>query len=126
MDIRIKTIEDIYVIEISGRMDTINSRNIEPKLDGFLEEFKPKVVIDLSEVDYISSVGLRVLLSALKKQIKNQGILRIASLQPFVREVFTVTQFDKITFNGQMYLYIMLITKFLYSQMQRTALDYQI
>jgi len=96
MDIRIKTIEDIYVIEISGRMDTINSRNIEPKLDGFLEEFKPKVVIDLSEVDYISSVGLRVLLSALKKQIKNQGILRIASLQPFVREVFTVTQFDKI------------------------------
>jgi anti-sigma B factor antagonist len=96
MDIRIKTIEDIYVIEISGRMDTINSRNIEPKLDGFLEEFKPKVVIDLSEVDYISSVGLRVLLSALKKQIRNQGILRIASLQPFVREVFTVTQFDKI------------------------------
>ena len=96
MDIRIKTIEDIYVIEISGRMDTFNSRNIEPKLDGILEEFKPKVVIDLSEVDYISSVGLRVLLSALKKQIKNQGTLGVASLQPFVREVFTVTQFDKI------------------------------
>ena len=96
MDMRVKTIEDSYVIEISGRMDTINSRSLEPKLDAMLEENKPKIVIDLSAVDYISSVGLRVLLSALKKQMKNQGILRIASLQPFVREVFTVTQFDKI------------------------------
>ena len=96
MDISGTTIEDTYVIVISGRMDTINSRNIEPKLDAMIEEFKPKVVIDLSAVDYVSSVGLRVLLSALKKQMKNQGILRIASLQPFVREVFEVTQFDKI------------------------------
>ena len=96
MDISGTTIEDTYVIVISGRMDTINSRNIESKLDAMIEEFKPKVVIDLSAVDYVSSVGLRVLLSALKKQMKNQGILRIASLQPFVREVFEVTQFDKI------------------------------
>ena len=96
MDIRSKTIQDTYVIEISGRMDTINSRDIEPTLDGMLEEYKPRIVIDLSAVDYISSVGLRVLLSALKKQIKNQGTLGVASLQPFVREVFKVTQFDKI------------------------------
>ena len=96
MDISGTTIEDTYVIVISGRMDTINSRNIESKLDAMIEEFKPKVVIDLSAVDYVSSVGLRVLLSALKKQMKNQGILRIASLQPFVRDVFKVTQFDRI------------------------------
>jgi anti-sigma B factor antagonist len=96
MNISEKTIGDTYIIELSGRMDTINSRNLETKLNDMLEGDKAKIVIDLAEVDYISSVGLRVLLGALKKQIKNRRSLRIASLQPFVEEIFKVTGFDKI------------------------------
>jgi len=54
------------------------------------------MIINLGEVDYISSVGLRVLLSSLKKQRKNQGSLQLASLQPFVQNIFRITGLDKI------------------------------
>jgi anti-anti-sigma factor len=54
------------------------------------------MIIDLGKVDYISSVGLRVLLASLKKQRQNQGSLQLASLQPFVQNIFKITGLDKI------------------------------
>lgn len=87
---------DIYIIEISGRMDTINSKEIEAKLDSLLENNNAKIIIDLAAVDYISSVGLRVLLAALKKQREQKGSMKLVSLQPFVKDIFKMTGFDKI------------------------------
>ena len=59
MEIWEKILGDIYVIGISGRMDTINSKDIEAKLDSLINHDRAKIIIDLAEVDYISSVGLR-------------------------------------------------------------------
>jgi len=47
-------------------------------------------------VDYISSVGLRVLQAALKKQKDREGSIKLASLQPFVKDIFRMTGFDRI------------------------------
>jgi anti-sigma B factor antagonist len=96
MEIGEKIVDDIYIILISGRMDTMTSKYVEARLDSIIEENRPKIIIDLSEVDYISSVGLRVLLASLKKQRQNQGSLQLASLQPFVQNIFKITGLDKI------------------------------
>lgn len=96
MEIWDKTRDDIHIIGISGRMDTLGSKDVESRLDSLLEQKKAKMIIDLSGVDYISSVGLRVLLSALKKQREHKGYIHLVSLQPFVRDVFKMTGFDKI------------------------------
>lgn len=96
MELREKIIDDIYVIEVSGRLDTITSKDLESRLNNLIEQDKTKIVIDLAAVDYTSSVGLRVLLAALKKQKEKQRTLKLASMQPFVKDIFRVTGLDKI------------------------------
>lgn len=96
MQIMEKSKGDIYIIEISGRMDTISSEEVEAKLDSLIENNEAKVIIDLAAVDYISSVGLRELLAALKRQKERQGSIKLVSLQPFVKDIFKMTGFDKI------------------------------
>ena len=96
MQISTKSKDDVYIIEILGRMDSISSKEIEAKLDDAIENNNKKILIDLGAVDYISSVGLRVLLAALKKQKEIDGSIKLASLQPFVRDIFKMTGFDRI------------------------------
>jgi anti-sigma B factor antagonist len=96
MEIAEKTIEDVRIISISGRIDTITSKDLEDKLNEAIEEREENLIINLEKVDYISSVGLRVLLAALKRQKHNQGLFQLVSLQPFVQNVFKVTGLDKV------------------------------
>ncbi|MGV8174974.1 MAG: STAS domain-containing protein [Methanothrix sp.] len=96
MQIWTKSRDDIYIIEISGRMDTISSKEVEEKLEDAIDHNNAKIIIDLAGVDYISSVGLRVLLAALKKQRELMGSMKLVSLQPFVKDIFRMTGFDRI------------------------------
>ena len=74
-----------------GRVDTITAPDLEAAVvtDGIDE-----LVFDLAQVDYISSAGLRVLLSAQKRMAGKA--MKIANAQPAVREVFDITGFSDI------------------------------
>ena len=74
-----------------GRVDTITSPELEAAvvLDGVEE-----LVFDLSQVDYISSAGLRVLLASQKKMAGKRMV--IAGARPAVKEVFDITGFSDI------------------------------
>ena len=74
-----------------GRVDTITAPDLEAAVvtDGIDE-----LVFDLAQVDYISSAGLRVLLSAQKRMAGKS--MKIANAQPAVREVFDITGFSDI------------------------------
>ena len=74
-----------------GRIDTITSPELEAAIayDGVDE-----LVFDLSQVDYISSAGLRVLLSAQKKMAGKSMV--IVGAKPAVKEVFDITGFSDI------------------------------
>jgi anti-anti-sigma factor len=54
------------------------------------------VVIDLADVEYISSVGLRVLMLASKQAKAQGGALVVADLQPVVREIFEISRFTLV------------------------------
>lgn len=56
----------------------------------------PHLAIDLSQLDYISSAGLRVLLVVAKKVQQAKGKVVLFGLGPNVREVFSISGFDKI------------------------------
>jgi anti-sigma B factor antagonist len=96
MEIREKELADAYIIEISGRMDSINSKDLDARLNSIIGRNVAKIVIDMEAVDYISSVGLRVLLASLKRQKENHRFLVLAALQPFVKDIFRVTGLEKI------------------------------
>ena len=74
-----------------GRIDTVTAPELEAAivLDGVEE-----LVFDLAQVDYVSSAGLRVLLSAQKKMAGKS--MKIANSKPAVKEIFDVTGFSDI------------------------------
>ncbi len=80
---------------ISGRIDTTTSPELESEINGALDGIT-KLVLDFSKVEYISSSGLRVLLSLNKTMDANNGELVIVKPTEIVLEVFDVTGFAEI------------------------------
>lgn len=96
MEFTEKTMNDVEIVFLNGRLDAYNSNLVENKLDELIDSGKIKMVADLSGVEYISSSGLRVMLSSLKKLDKLGGILKLSSLQPYVKEVFEIAGFTQL------------------------------
>ena len=82
-------------VALEGRIDTLTAPQLETELAPLLEGVSA-LVIDLAQVAYISSAGLRVLLSTHKKMRSAGGALTIANAVPAVREVFDITGFSDI------------------------------
>lgn len=96
MDIVINIDEkkDQVVFSLSGRLDAISVPQLEERLGQWYEYPGAKLIFDLEKLDYISSAGLRVFLSAAKKLKARHGKLCLAGLQQQVKEVFTLAGFD--------------------------------
>lgn len=83
------------VIELFGRIDTTNSNEVESILSQEFGKDK-KVVVDFSNIEYISSAGLRVLLTAHKALVQQGGSFVIRHVNEEVLEVFDITGFSSI------------------------------
>ena len=93
MDIAKKTEGGRTVISVTGRVDTTTA----PELDAGLKlEGTETLTLDLSGVPYMSSAGLRCLLTAQKTMMAGGGSLTIVCVQPAVREVLDITGFSGI------------------------------
>ena len=91
----IKTKEnDTLTIALEGRLDTTTSPQLEGDLRNSVNGVT-KLVFDLEKLDYISSAGLRVLLSA-QKVMNRQGDMVICHVQPEIMDIFDVTGFVDI------------------------------
>jgi anti-sigma B factor antagonist len=95
MEISTRTSNDIHIVAISGSLDSGTSPEAQKALDAVLRGAK-KVALDFSELDYISSAGLRVLLGAAKTLKASGGTLRTFGLNQSVREVFEISGFSSI------------------------------
>jgi anti-sigma B factor antagonist len=94
MTIEIKRTADETVIEVIGRLDTTTAPSLEKTINENVENTK-KLVLDMDGLEYISSAGLRVLLSAQKKM--NQiGSMKLISVCEEVMDVFEMTGFADI------------------------------
>lgn len=94
MDINIKHGEEM-IVALQGRLDTTTSQELEAVLEK--EEVKENlVVLEFKDLEYISSAGLRLLLSLKKKLEKDNKKLEIRNINDVVKEVFNVTGFINI------------------------------
>ncbi len=87
---------DITVIMLDKRIDSSNAYDLEKEIEKVIQEGKRKILFDFSGTDYISSAGLRVLLSTAKNTKKTGGKVALCSLKPFVKEVFVSAGFNQI------------------------------
>ncbi len=86
--------EDHLTIKLEGRLDTISAPQLEKELRQELSDTK-HLVLDFSQLDYLSSAGLRVILSA-QKVMNQQGEMIVRNVSDMIMEIFEVTGFSEI------------------------------
>ena len=84
----------VLEIALEGRLDTMTAPELEAELNNSLQN-ADSLTLDFSKLEYISSAGLRVLLSA-HKAMSSKGGMKVTNVNEIVREVFEVTGFADI------------------------------
>mgnify|MGYP003421615705 FL=1 len=79
------------VISLIGRLDTITSPQLEEEINSFSLENIETVILDLKELEYISSAGLRVVLMIHKKMNKLGGQLKLINVNDMILNIFDMT-----------------------------------
>jgi anti-anti-sigma factor len=87
---------NIMIFSMTGRLDTMHFPVVDQELSTMIGSGRKEVVIDCTNMDYISSSGLRVLLKALKQMEASKGRLTLSGLQPQIAQVFKISGFDHL------------------------------
>jgi anti-anti-sigma factor len=87
---------DVVIVKLVGRFDGGNAHTVEQSVAGVLDRGASRLVIDLSNLEYVSSAGLRVLLIVANRIQRTDGKLAVFGLNGGIRAVFSISRFDKI------------------------------
>jgi anti-anti-sigma factor len=93
MEIRCQSKSSVTVVSPCGRIDTETSPELENRLLALIQRGDSQIVLNLAEVDYMSSRGLRVLLLASRKCGQSEARFVLAGLNEFTNELLTITGF---------------------------------
>ncbi len=95
MNINISAHEQVTLVEVGGRIDSMNAHQLGEALSAEIDRGHIRIVLDLANVDYMSSAGLREIVSALKK-VRGTGDVRLSQPSPRVQEVLEMAGLDTI------------------------------
>ena len=93
MDLKENDVAGITVLEVKGRLDSASSPALGERLTAILEAAKARVLVDFSQLEYISSAGFRVLLIAAKRADQSTGKLVFCGVSGKVRHLFDLGGF---------------------------------
>ena len=96
LDVTAETVGETVVLSPDGRLDTNTAKEFDERVSEVLAEPPERLVVDMQGVDYVSSFGLRVILSTAKRMTATGGELVVCGLQPDVHTVFRVSGFLKV------------------------------
>lgn len=85
---------DKFELKVEGRLDTTTAPELDEEIKAAIDDVK-ELIFDFSDLDYISSAGLRVLLSA-QKIMNKQGEMKVTNVNETIMEIFEVTGFSDI------------------------------
>lgn len=84
----------LLTVALEGRLDTVTAPELESELTASLDGAE-ELVLDMKDLEYISSAGLRVLLSA-QKNMSSKGSMKLVNVNETVMEILEVTGFTDI------------------------------
>jgi stage II sporulation protein AA (anti-sigma F factor antagonist) len=96
MEISVNEYKPVNVVSIIGSIDALTSMDFSSFMSRQIEQGRNQLVVDLSQVDYMSSAGLRAVLSVLKETRQLGGDLRLAAAQPGVEKILKLSGFMSI------------------------------
>lgn len=88
--------QGVTLIEVQGEVDAHTSGDLDKALGELLAQKHSRLVLDFSQVGYVSSAGLRALLRAQRKARALGGEVRVFGLSPFVHQVFEMAGFNRL------------------------------
>ncbi|WP_449258110.1 STAS domain-containing protein [Chlorobium limicola] len=93
MDIQTKKESRATVVTVIGRMDALTAPEYETRLGAMIDDGEKNFIIDFGQLDYISSAGLRALLTTGKKVKSLSGAMLLANIGGAVKDVFAISGF---------------------------------
>ncbi len=96
MEIREELVGDVVVVAPVGRVDSTTSSALDARLTALDAAGRRRVVVDFGAVEYISSAGLRVMLSLAKRARDTGGRVALCALDQSVRQVFDLAGFTAL------------------------------
>jgi len=96
VEINVTGQDHVTLIEVSGRIDSMNASHFGEGINNEIDGGNLHIVLDLSQVEYMSSAGLREIVTSLKKVKRASGDLRLAQPSDRVREVLEMAGLDTI------------------------------
>lgn len=88
--------DNVLTIEVSGRLDSTTAVMLEENIKNNLDDNITKLIFDFASLEYISSAGLRILLTLQKDFNKSQKNMIIKNVKDSVMEVLEITGFTNI------------------------------
>ena len=98
MDVTFNNMGARAVAKAEGRIDAMTAAEYGMSINDFLDDSSDEIkelILDFASIDYISSIGLRVMLE-LQKRMSNQGSMKLINVIPSVMDVFKMTGFTNI------------------------------
>lgn len=83
-----------HVITVAGEIHVSTAPRFSEELNAAIEDEAPAVVLDLSDVDFIDSTGLSVLLNGLRRVTRQRGRMALVATNPTVLRLFEITRLD--------------------------------
>jgi len=84
------------VLRPRGRISELESHQLDHEMSGLQEKGQHRIILDMTEVDFISSSGLGALMAGLKQARSQGGFLRLVNLQPLVSEILRTTKLTRL------------------------------
>ena len=93
MDIQKERVGKVDVVTVNGRLDGIYSTAFANQVGELITGEHPKILIDFTDIDYVSSAGLRALLVLMKKATASGSVFALCGINAQVREVLDISGF---------------------------------
>ena len=96
MDIQKERVGDVQVVTAEGRLDGIYSSAFANEVGALISGTHPKILIDFTDIDHVTSAGLRAVLLLMKKAKASGGAFALCGINEQVREVLDISGFAEI------------------------------
>ena len=86
----------VLVLSPQGRIDSVNAREFQALVTGYVDGGEENMIVDLSNLDYISSAGIRVMQLASKALKEAGGQFLLCAMRDHIGKVFRISGFDRV------------------------------
>lgn len=86
---------EVVLVEVEGEVDAHTARELETTLNGLLAQGSNRLILDASQLDFISSTGLQVIMFAQREASQQGGEVRVCGLKAQTRRIFVMAGLDE-------------------------------